>query len=151
MAVLNTFTPNTTAKASEVNQNFTNINAQINPEHNNDGTHSIINYTAIKQNIVTVNDGATITFDLNTSNIFSVILGASGRTLALSNAKAGQCFILRLVQGGSGSNTVNWFSNIKWVGNTEPTLTQTSGKVDVFGFICTSSGFYDGFIVGQGL
>lgn len=151
MAVLNTFTPNTTAKASEVNQNFTNINAQINPQHNTDGTHSIITYTAVKQNLVTSTDGATITFDLNTSNIFSVTLGASGRTLALSNVSVGQCFVIRLVQGGSGSNTVNWFSTIKWAGGTAPTLTTTTAKTDVFGFICTGSGTYDGFIVGSNL
>lgn len=151
MAVLNTFTPNTTAKASEVNQNFTNINAQINPEHNTDGTHAIIDYTAIKQNYVTSTDGATITFDLNTSNIFSVTLGATGRILALSNVAVGQCFVIRLVQGGSGSNTVTWFSTIKWAGGTAPTLTTTNGKTDVFGFICTGSGTYDGFIVGSNL
>ncbi len=84
MAILNTFTPNTTAKASEVNQNFTNINAQINPEHNIDGTHSIIDYTAIKQNFLTVTDEATITFNGNLSNIFSVTL-SDNRTLAVSN------------------------------------------------------------------
>lgn len=151
MAVLNTFTPNTTAKASEVNQNFTNINAQINPQHNNDGTHSIITYTAVKQNFVTATDGSTITFDLNTSNVFSVTLGATGRTLALSNPTVGQCFVIRLVQGGSGSNTVTWFSTIKWAGGTAPTLTTTNGKTDVFGFICTGSGTYDGFIVGTNL
>lgn len=151
MAILNTFTPNTTAKASEVNQNFTNINAQINPEHNLDGTHAIIDYTAIKQNYVTATDGATITFDLNTSNIFSVTLGASGRTLALTNATVGQCFVIRLVQGGSGSNTVTWFSTIKWGGGTAPVLTTTNGKTDVFGFICTGSGTFDGFTIDKNL
>ena len=151
MATLTTFTPNTTAKASEVNGNFTNINAQINPQHNNDGTHSIITYTAVKQNLVTATDGTTITFDLNTSNIFSVTLGATGRTLAVSNATVGQCFIIRLVQGGSGSNTVTWFSTIKWAAGVTPVLTTTLNKTDVFGFICTSAGNFDGFTVDKNL
>ena len=151
MAILNTFTPNTTAKASEVNQNFNNINSQINPEHNLDGTHSVINATAMKQNFITVTDGATITFNGDTSNVFSVTLGATGRTLALSNIKIGQIFIIRLVQGGSGSNLVTFFSTIKWPFNVTPVLSTTIGKTDVFGFICTSVGNFDGFIVGQTL
>ena len=151
MAVLNTFTPNTTAKASEVNQNFNNINAQINPEHNLDGTHSIINYTAIKQNLVGVTDGDfTINFDLNTSNIFQITLGTS-RTLSVSNVKVGQCFVIRLIQSGVGSATVTWWNTIKWANGVVPTLTVYANKTDVFGFICTASGQYDGFIIGQNL
>lgn len=150
MAILNTFTPNTTAKASEVNQNFTNINSQINPEHNIDGTHSIIDYTAIKQNFLSVTDGATITFNGNLSNIFSVTLG-DNRTLAVSNMAIGQCFIVRLVQDGSGNRTVTWFSTIKFPAGVTPVLSIGANKTDVFGFICTGSGTFDGFIVGQNL
>lgn len=94
-------------------------------------------------------DGATITFNLSASNIHSVTLGGN-RNLAVSNASVGQCFIIRIIQGG-GSNTVGWFSTIKWPAGTTPTLTTTAGKTDVFGFICTSSGNFDGFIVGQNL
>lgn len=150
MAVLNTFTPNTTIKSSEVNQNFDRLNTQLSAEHNSDGTHGIIDSTAHKQNLVTSADGATVTFDLDTSNVFTVTLGGN-RTLALSNATTGQAFVVRLVQDGTGSRTVSWFSTIKWPGGTAPTLSTTGGRVDVFGFICTSSGQYDGFIVGQDL
>jgi len=150
MAILNTFTPNTTAKASEVNQNFTNINAQINPEHNLDGTHSVIDYTAVKQNIITVTDASTVNFNGNLSNIFSVTLGGD-RTLTVSNMSIGQCFIVRLVQDGSGSRTVTFFSTIKFPAGVTPVLTTTANKTDVFGFICTGSGTFDGFIVGQNL
>jgi hypothetical protein len=119
-------------------------------EHNTDGTHAIIDYTAIKQNLVTSSDGATVTFDLDTSNSFTVTLGGN-RTLALSNGDNGQCFVIRLVQDGTGSRTVTWFSTIKWADGVTPTLTTTGGKADVFGFIQTSSGAYDGFIIGQNL
>lgn len=73
------------------------------------------------------------------------------RTLALSNASTGQCFVIRLTQDGTGSRTVTWFSTIKWPSGVAPTLTTTASKIDVFGFICTGSGTYDGFIVGQNL
>jgi hypothetical protein len=127
------------------------LNDVFTTEHASDGKHTVIDPTAIKQNIVTATDGATITFDLNTSNIFSVTLGASGRTLALSNETVGQCFIIRLIQGGSGSNLVTFFTTIKWSQGVTPVLTTTLNKTDVFGFICTSAGNFDGFIVGQDL
>lgn len=105
---------------------------------------------ATKPYLYTDTDGSTITFNLNTANIHTVTL-AGDRTLALSNASTGQVFIIRLVQDGSGSRTVTWFSTIKWSGGITPTLTTTASRVDVFGFICTGSGTYDGFIVGQNL
>ena len=95
-------------------------------------------------------DAATITFDLSTS-LHTVTLGGN-RTLALSNETVGQTFVLRLVQDGTGTRTVTWFTTIKWAaGGAAPTLTTTADKTDVFGFICTSAGNYDGFIIGQNL
>lgn len=95
-------------------------------------------------------DAATITFDLSASNLHTVTLGGN-RTLALSNAAAGKVFIIRLVQDGTGSRTVTWFSTIKWPGGSAPTLTTTASAVDTFGFICTGTNTYDGYIIGQNL
>ena len=131
-------------------QDLNDIVDGIIAEHNQDGTHSVINPTAIKQNYVTESDGATITFDLDTSNLFTVTLGGN-RTLALSNADVGQTFIIRLTQDGTGSRTVTWFSTINWENGVEPTLTTTNDKTDTFGFICTSAGNYDGYIVGKNI
>ncbi len=111
-------------------------------------TKPIINGSV--QALTTDADGSTITFDLTASNIHSVTLTAN-RTLALSNTAVGQPFVLRLIQDGSGSHTVTWFSTIKWPFGVVPTLTTTAGKTDVFGFLVTSAGNYDGFIIGQGL
>ena len=87
---------------------------------------------------------------MDTSDTHTVVLGGN-RTLALSNTDAGQKFIIRLTQDGTGSRTVNWFSTIKWPGGLVPTLTTTASKTDVFGFICTSAGNYDGFVIGYNL
>jgi len=95
-------------------------------------------------------DGATITFDLDVASVHTVTLGGN-RTLAVENEDAGQCFIIRLVQDGTGSRTVTWFSTINWQDDTEPTLTTTASKWDVFGFICSAADTYDGFIIGQNL
>lgn len=99
---------------------------------------------------VTATDGATVTFDLSSGPKQIVTLGGN-RILALSNVLSGHCFILKLVQDGTGSRTVTWFSTITWPNATAPTLTTTASKADVFGFIQTGTNTYDGFIIGQNL
>lgn len=93
-------------------------------------------------------DGATITFNLATSNWHTVTLGGN-RTLALSGGVTGQQFTLVLVQDGTGSRTVTWFSGIKWAGGSAPTLTTTASKADIFTFKQTGTGAYYGMIAGQ--
>jgi hypothetical protein len=111
------------------------------------GTERLTNKT-VSGPLTTDSDGATVTFDMDTSNLHQVTL-AGNRTLAVSNVAVGQAFVIRLTQDGTGSRTVTWFSTIKWAGGSAPTLTTTAAKADVLGFICTSSGNYDGFVVGQ--
>ena len=101
---------------------------------------------ALKDN----SDGVTITFDVNEANMHTVTLGGN-RTFAISNETAGQRFIIRILQDGTGSRTVTWFSTIKWAGGSAPTLTTTASKADVVGFIVTGTDTYDGFVVGQNI
>lgn len=102
------------------------------------------------QAYTTDSDGGTITFDMSASNVHTVTL-AGNRTLAVSNTSTGQAFVIRLVQDGTGSRTVTWFSTIKWPAATVPTLTTTGSRVDTFGFITTGTNTYDGYIIGQNL
>lgn len=122
----------------------TNIDLNIGAK----GTGEVKHTTATYQDVVTATDGATVTFDMSDGNYQKVTLGGN-RTLALSNVKTGQVFMLNLIQDGTGSRTVTWFSGISWSGGSSPTLTTTASKQDVFGFICTGAGAYLGFIVGQ--
>lgn len=89
-------------------------------------------------------DGSTVTFNLALSNRHTVTLQGN-RTLALSNPTVDQTFTIVLVQDGSGSRTVTWFSGITWQGGSVPTLQTTPGAVDVFVFWCQSNGVYIGF------
>lgn len=114
------------------------------------GTGKVYHSTGAYQALQSTGDAATVTFDMSTSNINSVTLGGN-RTLALSNVSVGQCFMLRLTQDGTGSRTVTWFTTIKWAGGAAPTLTTTAAKADLFGFLCTSNGNYDGFVIGQNI
>jgi len=95
-------------------------------------------------------DGTTVTFDVNEANMHTVTLGGN-RAFAISNETAGQRFIIRILQDGTGSRTVTWFSTIKWAGGSAPTLTTTASKADVVGFIVTGADTYDGFVVGQNI
>ena len=104
---------------------------------------------ATKPGLKADTDGATVTFNLNEPNMHTVTLGGN-RTFAISNETAGQRFIIRVLQDGTGSRLVStWFSTIKWAGGSAPTLTTTANKADVFGFVVTGTDTYDGFIVGQ--
>lgn len=133
---LNSFSPNTKAESSKVNTNFQNVKSTVE--------------RGLKD-VVTDTDGSTITFDLSTYNIHQVVLGGTGRNLALTGVSIGQVFLIRLIQDAGGSRTVNWWSGIKWPGGSAPTLSTGANLVDAFVFVCTGSGAYDGYYVGLGL
>lgn len=100
---------------------------------------------AVKDIIAGV-DAATITFNMATSPIHNVTLGGN-RTLAVSNVATSQAFIVILKQDGTGSRTVTWWSGIKWVNATVPTLTTTANRYDIFAFIYDGTNYY-GSIIG---
>lgn len=114
------------------------------------GTGKVHTTTGSYSDLTADSDGATITFNLATSNIHTVTLGGN-RTLALSNPATGQVFMLRLEQDGTGTRTVTWFATIKWAGGAAPTLTTTANKADMLGFVVTGSNTYDGFVVGAAI
>lgn len=100
--------------------------------------------------ITKLNATATTIFDLGISNIWSTTLSNATTTFTISNP-AISAFVTRIGQDGTGGRRVVFFDTIKWAGGTVPTLTSTASKTDVFGFLCTASGYYDGYIVGQNL
>lgn len=93
----------------------------------------------------------TATLTLNTSNIHTITMPAGNITIALSNEGVGQCFVINILQDATGSRTVTWFTTIKWAGGSAPTLTTTASKIDTFGFIVTSAGNYQGYVIGQNI
>lgn len=98
-------------------------------------------------------DSATISIDWSDKtkgHEREVTLGGN-RILAFSNVTVRQRMIIHLIQDGTGSRTITWPSGISWPFNVTPTLTTTANRVDSFGLICTGSGSYRGYILGQGL
>jgi hypothetical protein len=106
--------------------------------------------SGIRGCLETSTDQAVINFDIASSTAHNVVLGGD-RTLAVKNTRAGDRFILRLTQDGTGSRDVTWFSTIKWAGGSAPTLTTTPSKADVIGFLCTGTNAFDGFVIGQNI
>lgn len=101
--------------------------------------------SAPRKGIYANTDGATITFDLRKSAMHKVTLGGN-RTLAVVESHSSQLFTVRITTAG---HTVIWWSGITWAGGSAPTL--SASGTDVFGFVQTASGAYDGFVIGQGL
>lgn len=106
-------------------------------------------YTPIQ--VYTPTAGGTATLDLSKGNIHHITMPAGNITIALSNATPGQVFLIRILQDGTGSRTVTWFTTIKWAGGSVVTLTTAANKADTLGFECTGSGTYDGFVIGQNI
>lgn len=93
--------------------------------------------------------GGTTTLNLAASNIHYITMPSGNTTIALSNVATNQPFVIAITQDAVGSRTVTWFSTIRWPNNVVPTLSTTASKRDIFGFICTGTGTYDGFVVAQ--
>jgi len=87
--------------------------------------------------------------DGSTANIFTRTL-ASSETFTQSNFSAGQCFMVEVTQGSGTSYTVTWFSGITWVtsGGTAPTQTTVSNGKTTYGFRCTGTNTFLGYLIG---
>jgi hypothetical protein len=82
-------------------------------------------------------------------NIFTRTLGAS-ETFTQSGFSVGQCFIVKVKQGSGTSYTVTWFATVTWItsGGTAPVQTTTTNGYTTYGFVCTGSNTFDGYLVG---
>lgn len=119
------------------------------------GTQTLTNKTLTKPTVngstqayTSDTDGATVTFDMTSSNVHTVTL-AGNRTLAVSNVSTGQWFTVILRQDGTGSRTVTWWGSIVWSGGSAPTLTTTANQWDIFVFVYDGTRYF-GSIAGQG-
>ena len=93
-----------------------------------------------------------LTIDCETGNVFQSTLTENVTTLTLSNPPAtgtSYAFTLKLVQD-STARTFAWPASVNWAGGTAPTLSSTSGAVDIFTMYTTDGGTnWYGFIGGQ--
>ena len=97
-------------------------------------------FTAGQRGEVTaLTDASSIATDLALSNNFSVTL-AGNRTLANpTNTVAGQSGSIFITQDGTGSRTLAYGANFKFVGGTAPTLSTAAASVDRIDYVVASA------------
>ncbi len=91
---------------------------------------------------------ATPEFDVSQENYIDITLTGDITSSTVIGDQVGKPFMIKAIQGGSGSYTFAFWSNIDWFGGT-PILSIAVGKVDSFGFIKKANGRYDGYVLGQ--
>jgi hypothetical protein len=93
----------------------------------------------------------TLTVDLSTATVFNVSLNSAITTLSITNysVSRAQAFTIFFTADGT-QRSITWPASMKWAGNTAPTMTATSGKVDIVTFVTNNGGTtWYGFVGGQ--
>ena len=94
---------------------------------------------AQRGSITALSDASTVAVDFNSGNNFSLTL-AGNRTLGQpSNQVAGQSGAIFITQDGTGSRTLAYHADWKWVGGTAPTLSTTAAAVDRIDYIVAAA------------
>jgi hypothetical protein len=94
----------------------------------------------------TANSSTAITIDLANGTV-QIITLTGNATITMPTATSGKSFIMFLKQDGTGSRTVTW-STVKWPGGTNPTITATASRQDIYSFFADGTNWY-GVTVGQ--
>ena len=129
---------------------LTNASALVTSDAN--GVVSFDNGTIEESTAVTSSSNAA-TINLRDGNIFTHTL-SENVTYTFSNPAASgraSAFILKVTQDSS-ARTITWPGSVDWAAATAPTITSTSGGVDVFAFLTVDGGTtYYGFTLGQAM
>ena len=91
----------------------------------------------------TLTDASTISWNVLTSPVAKVTLGANRTLGAGSGAITGQFVSLLIIQDGTGSRTVSFNAAYEFKDDTAPTLTTTAAKGDLFVFRYNGSKFLE--------
>jgi hypothetical protein len=108
----------------------------------NDGGYSSFTRAAFFPE-ATLTDASTISWDVSTSSVAKVTLGANRTLGAATNAQTGQFVSLLIIQDGTGSRTVTFNAAYEFKDDTAPTLTTTAAKGDLFVFRYNGSKFLE--------
>ncbi len=104
---------------------------------------TVTNYT---ETPFTANSSTAITLAL-TNGTVQIITLTGNATITMPSAVSGKSFIMFLKQDATGSRTVTW-STVKWAGGTNPTITATASRQDIYSFFSDGTNWY-GVNVGQ--
>lgn len=94
-------------------------------------------------NATTLTDSATVAWDASINQVTSVTLGGNRAFGAPTNQVDGACYVLKVVQDGTGSRIPTWNAVFKWSSATAPTLTTTASAIDVLVFLSNGTNMYE--------
>lgn len=84
--------------------------------------------------------GATKTIDWNEGNVQSVTLSAN-LTFTFTNPVTGAGYVLKITQDTT-ARTITWPATVKWAGGAAPTLTATSGAIDIVSLLWDGTNYF---------
>jgi hypothetical protein len=99
-----------------------------------DDTWSAADYVALT-------DAATVDVDMSAGINFTLTIGGNRTLGAPTNTKNGQAGEIIITQDGTGSRTLAYHANWKFVAGVEPELSTAAGAVDVLSYKVVSSTF----------
>ena len=94
-------------------------------------------------NATTLSDGSTVSWDASANQVTSVTLGGNRTLGAASNQVDGGVYVISIIQDGTGSRTVTFNSNYKFVAGTAPTLTTDANARDVLVFVSNGTNMFE--------
>ena len=94
-------------------------------------------------NATTLSDASTISWDASANQVTSVTLGGNRTLGAASNQIDGGVYVISIIQDGTGSRTVTFNSNYKFVGGSAPTLTTDASARDVLVFVSNGTNMFE--------
>ena len=99
--------------------------------------------TAQEFNATTLSDGSTVSWDASANQVTSVTLGGNRTLGAASNQIDGGVYVISIIQDGTGSRTLAFNSNYKFVGGTAPTLSTAANARDVLVFVSNGTNMFE--------
>ena len=94
-------------------------------------------------NVLTLTDGATINWDVNSGPTATVTLGGNRTLAAPTNLVAGAFYALEIIQDATGSRTITWNSVFKFANGVAPVLSTAASARDYVVFRSNGTNLYE--------
>ena len=94
-------------------------------------------------NATTLSDGSTVSWDASANQVTSVTLGGNRTLGAASNQIDGGVYVISVIQDGTGSRTLAFNSNYKFVGGSAPTVSTSANARDVLVFVSNGTNMFE--------
>jgi hypothetical protein len=94
-------------------------------------------------NVLTLTDGATVNWDVNSGATATITLGGNRTIAAPTNLVAGAFYALEILQDATGSRTITWNSVFKFANGVAPVLSTAASARDYLVFRSNGTNLYE--------